>query len=254
MLSTFLKVARVLIPAAFLLAVAARADDPGPKEKLELIRAIPHSGYSEGIDFHDGFLWHTLPQEILKIDPKDGTILKRFPPASAYNESPTWFQGKLWILSYHDNGIRIGTLSGDTFSWERVGSTPEIHGWGITHDGKHIIITGDYSSKLYFLDPKTAQVARTLQTNVVDIEDLAWDGTGIWASSFTHYRGSIFRIDPKTGQANALFELPDPDQCPVIDGLAYDGKSLWVTGKHCPSIYNVKVPKVRLLSSKKPSP
>jgi glutamine cyclotransferase len=35
------------------------------------------------------------------------------------------------------------------------------------------------------------------------------------------------------------FSLPE-ENCPVIDGIAYDGKGLWVTGKECPSIYYLK--------------
>ena len=245
------------MPLLFLLlclsSLATLNAETETKERLELLGKIPHSGYSEGLDWHDGYLWHTLPNQIIKIDPKDGSIVERFPPASPYNEAPLWREGKLFVLSYHDNGIYVGILKGKTFQFERKGTTPEIHGWGITSKGKYIVITGDYSSKLYFLDPKTLEVKKTLETDAKDIEDLAWDGSGFWASSFTHYRGSIFRIDPDTGKKSTLYELPDPDSCPIVDGLAYDGKSLWVTGKQCPSIYQVKLPEMRKITSAPPT-
>ena len=234
----------VALFSSLLFAAAAPKTSPTQKAdgKLELIRKIPHSGYSEGIDYYNGFIWHTLPDAILKIDPKDGTILERYKPATDYSESPTWFKGKFYELSFSDNSISIGKIVNKKMVFTRAGTTPEIHGWGITHDNKSIIITGDYSPRLYFLNPSTLKVERTITTPVSALEDLAWDGDGIWASSYTEHRGQVFRINPKDGSIDQFFTLSDPEECPVIDGTAWDGKGLWVTGKHCPSIYLFKNP------------
>lgn len=219
---------------------------PAPP-KLALVRQIPHSGYSEGLDFFEGFLWHAIPKAILKIDPKDGTVLERFQPATEYSESLTWFKGGLWNLSFTDNSIHIGKLTsgknkGRALAFKKVGEVPEVHGWGITHNGNQIITTGDYSPKLYFFNPKSMKLEKTLTTTVSALEDLAWDGHGIWSSSFTGYRGQIFRISPANGKIGDFYSLPDPEMCPIIDGIAVDGKNLWITGKECPAIYLVKNP------------
>lgn len=212
-------------------------------EKLEILRKIPHTGYSEGLDYHEGFLWHALPKEIVKIDPKDGTIVDKFKPGSEYSESVVWIAGKLFNVSFSDNGIYVGGLVNGKLNFERKGTTPEIHSWGLTYDGKHLIMTGNYSDTLYYYDPKTLKKVRELKTNKADLEDLAWDGKGIWTSSFTTDKGSIFRIDPKTGKAGKTYALPSVDDCPIIDGIAYDGKNLWITGKNCLSLYYVNLPK-----------
>lgn len=214
-----------------------------PVQKLEIIRSIPHSGYSEGLDFFDGFLWHALPKEILKIDPKTGTVVERFPPPTDYSESIVWFRNQLFNLSFSDNSIHSAKLGKRGLSFKRVGAVPEVHGWGITHDGQSLIVTGHYSQKLYFLNPATLRVTRFITTTVSALEDLAWDGSSIWTSSFTGYRGQIFRVSPKDGTIDQFFSLPDPEACPVIDGIAHDGKYLWVTGKHCPSIFMIRPPK-----------
>ncbi|NBX67710.1 MAG: hypothetical protein EBR01_01955 [Proteobacteria bacterium] len=233
-----------LLVAAFLSSVSSA-------DTLELLRKIPHSGYSEGLDFHNGFLWNALPKQILKIDPKDGTVVSRLTPSSDYSESLTWFNGVMWNLSFSDNGIYKGTLtSRGAIEFHRKGTTPEAHGWGIAHNGKHLIITGDYSSKLYFIDPSNLKIVRTLQTQGKDLEDLAWDGQFIWCSSFTTERGKIFALDPSNGKILGTFALPD-DSCPIVDGIAFDGKGLWITGKECPSIYYVKKPTLRSITSKK---
>ncbi|MEZ4750514.1 MAG: glutaminyl-peptide cyclotransferase [Bdellovibrionota bacterium] len=233
---------RILL-VAFLLSTALSA------QTLELIRRIPHSGYSEGLTHHEGFLWHALPEQIVKLDPNEGRVLASFTPATKYSESVTWFQGKLWNVSFSDNGIYAGTLKNDKLVFERKGTTPEIHAWGLTHDGKHLIFTGNYSRKLYFWDPKTRTVVREVETPIKDLEDLAWDGVGIWSSSFTSHKGKIFRIDPKSGSVSGFFELPDPESCPVVDGIAYHKGELWVTGKHCPSIWVLRKPTERAISS-----
>jgi len=217
---------------------------------LEILTRIPHTGYSEGLDWHEGYLWHAMPKEIVRIDPKDGAVLDRFAPASEYSESLVWAKGTLFNVSYSDNGLYAGKQVGKTLAFQRVGSVPEVHAWGIEHDGKNLVVTGNYSPKLYFLDPATGAVRRTVETKVADLEDLAWDGRGLWSSSFTAYRGMIFRIDAQTGAVSGLFQLPAPDECPIVDGLAFDGTALWVTGKNCPAIYKVRLPTERMLSSK----
>ncbi|MBI4403983.1 MAG: glutaminyl-peptide cyclotransferase [Deltaproteobacteria bacterium] len=231
----------------FLLAIAGVSCIAG---KLELIGKIPHSGYSEGLDYYQGYLWHALPKMIVKIDPKDGTVLARYQPASEYSESIAWLDGKLWNLSYSDNGIYKGVFDRNRFNFLRVGSTPEKHGWGLTHDGQYLIMTGNYSSKIYFVDPVNLKVVRTLTTLVKDLEDLAWDGRQLWASSFTQHRGHIFSISPTTGAIGELFGLPDPEACPVVDGVAYSPEGLWVTGKDCPSIYLFRKPSERAITAK----
>ncbi len=227
----------------FFLAGSAAADT------LEVLSTLPHSGYSEGLEFHDGFLWHALPQHLIKIDPQTGKVLERYTPATSYSESLTWFHGSLWNVSFADNGIYKGTLKGGVLQFQRVGDTPEKHAWGLTHDGRHLILTGNYSSQLYFVSPQTLKVQKKVTVPVKDLEDLAWDGIGIWTSSFTERRGQVFRVNPQDGSVNTFYALPDPEACPIIDGIAYSNEKLWITGKNCPSIWVVKRPAERAISS-----
>jgi glutamine cyclotransferase len=223
---------------------------------LESMRKIPHSGYSEGLDYHQDFLWHALPKKILKINPKDGSVLQEFKPATEYSESIKWAFRKIWNLSFSDNGLYSASLSLGSFKFEKMATLPEAHGWGIEQVGKELVVTGNFSSKLYFFNPKAKKWTRTLQTQAKDIEDLAFDGKRLWASSFTEDRGRIFSIDLVSGQITEKWELQEQENCPIIDGIAFDGKSLWITGKECPSIYQVKLPPLQrnVSSQKKLSP
>jgi glutamine cyclotransferase len=67
-----------------------------------------------------------------------------------YSESLSWWGNVLWNVSYSDNGIYSGNLASNGFKFERKGQTSEVHAWGLTHDDKHLITTGDHgSNKLY---------------------------------------------------------------------------------------------------------
>ena len=148
--------------------------------RLELIRKIPHSGYSEGLDFHDGYLWNPLTRKtqsvqfngsmqtesqslILKIDPADGTVLAKFPGPTKESESIKWIKGVPIHVSFENDGIYTGSFSaaGDLL-FKRVGTTPEAHAWGLEYDGKDLIMTGNFSPNLYFVDPKTFKKRRVV--------------------------------------------------------------------------------------------
>lgn len=229
---------------------------------LKLIRTIPHTGYSEGLDFFDGALWRAVPKAIHKIRPDSGEVLQTYKPATEYSESLVWFKDKLWNVSYSDNKIyavdraqveaaKAPQVIGDQIQLPFVskGTVAEVHAWGLVHDGKHLIFTGDHGSdKLYFFDTQKSKVVRTLKVTdgdgkpIRDLEDLAWDGKMLWTSSFQSYPGQIFSVDPKTGKAKRFYSIPDPTECSIIDGIAYDKQTLWVTGKNCAKIYLFKKP------------
>lgn len=216
---------------------------PKSTQVLEVINKIPHSGYSEGLDFSEGYLWHALPKEILKINPKDGSVLERFAPATEYSESLKWVSGFLWNLSFSDDGIYQGQLKQNKLEFRKVATMPEPRGWGVEKVGSELVMTGNFSNKLYFFNPIQKKWIRTLVTEGADLEDLAWDGKQLWTSSFSSNPGTIFSINLQSGKIESYWELPQKDQCPVIDGIAFDGKTLWITGKECPSIYQVKAPR-----------
>lgn len=219
-------------------------------QTLEVINKIPHSGYSEGLDFHQGFLWNALPQKIVKIDPKDGAVIESHLPATEYSESLKWAADRIWNLSFKTKGLYRGQMKKGQLVFEKIGEVPEDCGWGIEKVGQEFVTTGNFSNKLYFFNPENKKWTKTLITEGVDLEDLAWDGKTLWTSSFSSYRGTIFSINIKTGKIEGFWELPQKEECPIVDGIAFDGKTLWITGKECPSIYQVKIPSPRGITSK----
>lgn len=217
---------------------------PTPLGPLTLIRRLPHAGWSEGLDVHGRELWHSFPGSIKVYDKETGDELRELASSpSTYNESLAWRDGELWNVSYDDSNVYVGRPAAEgELDWHIAGTTPEVHGWGITHDPDHVIVTGNGSPFLYFLDPQTAGLVKTVTTPVDDLEDLAWDRGAIWASSYSEYPGQFFRIDPSTGAIVDVHSLPGAGECSIVDGIAVDGTSLYVTGKHCPWVYVFEMP------------
>lgn len=218
--------------------------DRGPYgTTLRVLRTLPHDGWSEGLDVRGGILWHAYPHSIEELDAATGEILRVHEPPSDYSESVAWRGDTLWNLSYSDANVYAGTIGADgAIDWRIAGRGPDVHGWGIAHDGRDLIVTGNGQPTIWFLDPGTLAVTRTIATPIDDLEDLAWDGKWIWASSYSLYPGTIFRVDPRTGAVVDFYSLPDPDACPIVDGIAVDGDVLYVTGKNCPFIWIAELP------------
>ena len=197
----------------------------------------PVGGWSEGLDVHEGLLWQAFPGTIVARDAKTGVEVGRWEPPSSYSESLTWLDGTLWNVSYHDANLYAGTLEDGELKFSVAGITPHEHAWGITHDGRRLLLTGNGQPYLYFLD-ESLELERVLETPVDDLEDLAWFASSVFASSYSELPGSFFRLDPSTGTVLEQFEVPDPASCPIVDGIAVDAEgTIWVTGKDCPAVW-----------------
>ncbi|MCA9214167.1 MAG: glutaminyl-peptide cyclotransferase [Planctomycetales bacterium] len=125
-------------------------------------------------------------------------------------------------------------------------------GWGITFDGKHLIMS-DGSSTLRFLNPETFKVERKLSVRsgrqlVADLNELEFINGEIWANVW--FKDYIARISPKTGEVVSWVNLAGlfpqrlrSERDAVLNGIAYDKKSqrLFVTGKRWPKMFEIEL-------------
>jgi glutaminyl-peptide cyclotransferase len=134
-------------------------------------------------------------------------------------------------------------------------------GWGLTNDGKQLIMS-DGSSTLAFREPRSFAVIRRLKVTAAGmpterLNELEYAGGFIWANIWLTNR--IARIDPKTGRVSAWLDLSElsreaaadtvkagrtPTFDDVANGIAYNKAkgTLLLTGKRWPSVYEVRVP------------
>jgi glutaminyl-peptide cyclotransferase len=273
---------KLLLPLLFILALAyacknssntsensgsvteAPAADEPPAITYTVLNALPHdtNSYTEGLLMHGGKLYESsgAPEEYEKtrsivgiVDPVTGKIAVKaeLDKKIYFGEGITILDNKLYQLTWTNKKGFIYDLK--TFKKTGEFSFPSKEGWGMTTDGKSLIMS-DGSSNLTFLDPVTFKTSRILGVTdnngpVGNINELEFVKGTILANIYqTPY---IVRIDPNTGKvlgkadfSNLYKEIklknPDVD---YMNGIAYDSANnkILITGKLWPNIYEVRL-------------
>ena len=222
----------------------------------KIINIFPHDreAFTQGLAFEDGVLYEGTGREgrseLRKIELETGSVLQT-------RKLPDEFFGE-GITVYGDNIIQLTFLSKigfvykkDTFELLREFNYPTA-GWGITNDGKHLIMS-DGTLKLYFLDIETFEQVRQIEVydrgvSVWGLNELEYVKGQIYANVWPTER--IARIAPETGRVlgwidmKGLLTRQDYSRpVDVFNGIAYDKKNdrLFVTGKFWPKLFEIKL-------------
>lgn len=220
------------------------------------MRVYPHdrSAYTQGLVYIDGYLYEGTgmngQSSLRKVNIETGEVLQRHDLGSEYfGEGIALLEGKLFQLTWKNEVGFVYDRS--TFALERMFRYPG-EGWGLTHDGKRLIMS-DGSATIRFIDPhKLEEIARIDvrdgDTPVRNLNELEWVRGEVWANVWTTNR--IVCFSPKTGQVTAWIHLngllSDGDrmqQVDVLNGIAYDPKNdrIFVTGKWWPKLFEIRV-------------
>jgi len=219
-----------------------------------IVNRYPHdpNGFTQGLVFVDGFLFEGTGlrgrSSLRKVDLATGTILQfRNLPAHFFGEGVTVYHNKVIQLTWRAN---LGFVyDKDTFQLLETFHYP-TEGWGLTHDGKHLIMS-DGTSILYFLHPETYKEmgrieVRDLKGSVSHLNELEYIKGEIYANVWETDR--IARISPQTGEVLGWIDLEGllrPEdrnrRIDVLNGIAYDAKNnrLFVTGKLWPKLFEI---------------
>lgn len=227
-----------------------------PVQGYEVVRTYPHDtgAFTQGLLFHDGHLYESTgryPSTVRRVRLEDGAVLQIAElPCRCFGEGLAVWGDQLVSLTWRSRG---------GFIWDRATLSPvavfgyEGEGWGLTADDRRLIMS-DGTSELRFLDPRT--LAETGRLTVTDngrpvdrLNELEWVEGEIYANIWQSER--IARIDPETGRVIAWIDLggllapgvvaqPDDE---VLNGIAWDaaGRRLFVTGKHWPSLFEIRL-------------
>jgi glutaminyl-peptide cyclotransferase len=218
---------------------------------------LPHDtgSFTEGFVVHNGKLYESTGEEghswfgVLNI--KTGKPEKKVDLAEEYfGEGITILNNKVYQLTWKNQQGFVYDLN----TFEKVGEfTYETEGWGLTHDGKNLIMS-DGKSSLFYLDTTSLKVTKTLPVTyqgqpVTMINELEYVNGYIFANIWQ--TNSIVKIDPADGKVAGVLDLSalaeqaklKNPQLDVLNGIAwYEGtKSLLVTGKYWPTIYALKL-------------
>lgn len=235
-----------------------------PFLSFALIKSYPHdiNSFTEGFLFNEGKLYEStgategLPQtrslfgvvdlQSGKIDVKAELDREKY-----FGEGITFLNGKVYQLTYK---TKIGFIY-DAKSFKRLGefTFPSEEGWGMTTDGKHLIMS-DGTFELTYLDPVSLKLVKKVSVTENGcvkemINELEYIKGYIYANIWT--TNTIVKIDPANGNIIGKFDMTSLAQeakslnprSMEMNGIAYDSISdgVFVTGKMWPKIYELKM-------------
>ncbi len=221
----------------------------------EIVNTHPHdpNAFTQGLVFEDGFLYEGTGlngrSELRKVELETGKVLQtRKLPDEYFGEGITIFGSRIIQLTFQS---KVGFVyDKETFELLQEFSYP-TEGWGLTHDGEHLIMS-DGTPMLYFLAPQTFALVHKIMVIEKDnalwgLNELEYIEGQIYANVWPKDR--IVRINPKTGRVIGWIDFKGllapqdySNDLDVFNGIAYDSADgrLFVTGKCWPKLFEVK--------------
>jgi glutamine cyclotransferase len=234
-----------------------------PDLRYEVVNVYPHdtTSYTEGLLVHDGQLFESTGATDLVpstrslfgiVDLKTGKIQVKaeLDKKTYFGEGITFLNGKVYQLTWKN---KVGFIY-DAKTFKKLGefTIPMEEGWGMTTDGKSLIMD-DGSSNITFLDPNGFKITRILGVTdnngpVHNLNELEYINGFIYANIYqTDY---ICKIDPSSGRVVGRMDCSNLKKeaalkysgSEYMNGIAYDSaaKKIYVTGKQWPNIYEIR--------------
>jgi glutamine cyclotransferase len=231
------------------------------KWDVKILNSYPHleTSFTQGLAFDSDKLYEgtgdpnqTGATLIAEVDIESGQIKRNIGLAAPYfGEGITIFGEDLYQLTWKNQKCLV--YDKKTFVSKKE-FTYTGEGWGLCNDGKNLIMS-DGSQRLYFRDPKTFQLIKTIEVysdqgpinylNELEyIEGLVY--ANIWMAN------SIAVIDPLSGKTMAIINADELVNLQkqgingnVLNGIAYNStnKKLYLTGKYWSKLFEVQISK-----------
>lgn len=236
-----------------------------PRINFTLVATYPHDStcYTQGFLFHEGQLLESTgaPDNIPYtrsligiVDLQKGSmkIKAEIDRNKYFGEGIAVLNNNIYQLTYKN---QIGFIY-DAKSFQNKGQFGYVsrEGWGLTTDGKQLIMS-DGSNVLSYLDPEKLNLTKTLLVSengfAVDfLNELEYIGGYIYANIYTTH--VIVKIDPETGEVIGRLDISDLFEksksryaaSAETNGIAYNPETdkIYVTGKLWPCIYEINFP------------
>lgn len=227
--------------------------------EFEVVREYPHNvnHFTQGLEMHNNHLYEGTGEygksAIYKSEYRTGNILmERKLPDTYFGEGITILNNQLYQLTYKNQVGFVYNLSDfalvDSFRFASK------EGWGLTNDGRHLIMS-DGTSTLTWINPADYQTVKKIQ--VADhqrpwlyINELEYVNGSIWANVWT--TNQIVRIDAETGEILGIIDLEgilsimhqnQHQPIDVLNGIAFNqsNSTFLITGKLWPKIFEITI-------------
>lgn len=227
-----------------------------PIMSVDVKRIYPHDAdaFTQGLFFYQDHLYESTgingKSTLVRKDLETGKVLQEVKLSREYfAEGIALAKGKIYQLTWQNQAVFIYNPG----SFQEIGKLKyRGEGWGLTFDGKHLLMSNG-SSQITFHDPDSFRVVRKIKvcdgdTPVGHLNELEYIEGEIWANVFT--QDIVARISPKDGRVIGWIDLsglrtylPRHADVDVLNGIAYDAKRkrIFVTGKYWPKIFEIQL-------------
>lgn len=255
-------VACAVASAAFLFSGDPASGAAPPTSAVRVVRSVPHDteSFCQGLVFHNSNLWEGTGQysrsRLRQLNLQNGQPVRDLKlDDEVFGEGITVWKNQILQLTWKNGYLivyevdtlkRLGTVAYRDVdpSWRE--------GWGITHDGRHLIVS-DGSPKLRFIDPESFRLVRTIIVkngwrSLNQLNELEFVDGEIFANVW--YRDEIARINPDSGAVIGWLDLGPVkprevrfNREAVLNGIAWDSdnRRLFVTGKNWPKLFEIQI-------------
>jgi glutamine cyclotransferase len=252
-----LAVAVVLVSLVALFGAPFLERSGAPVQSYKVLRRFPHDpeAFTQGLVFDEGALYESTglkgESTLRRVDLESGKVLE------SISLSEEDFGEGLAVWKDHLIQLTWRSDVGYVYDKRTLKTIGEFHyegeGWGLTHDGRSLIMSGG-TSTLRFLNPETFEVERRLLVKdhgkpVYPLNELEYVNGEVYANIWQSDR--IARISPETGEVLGWIDLQgllehgsDKYASPnILNGIAWDAESgrLFVTGKLWPWLFQIEV-------------
>jgi glutamine cyclotransferase len=229
---------------------------PGPAIlSYSIINSYPHdtASFTQGLVIYKGVMYEGTGEygksKLLQVDLKTGKIERALRLDDKYfGEGITILHDTIYQLTWREGKVFVYTLDFKKVKEFKL----DTEGWGITTDGKELIVSNG-SSNLYYYHPSGFRLLRTQSITeggglAYNLNELEYIDGYIYANQWQ--APYILKIDPASGQITGKANLQQVwDRVKAIDpfadvpnGIAYDAGNgkIYVTGKKWPELYEIE--------------
>lgn len=232
-------------------------DKTGPKDTKDytVLKIYPHdpASFTEGFYLKGTQIYESTGEaesKLLVYDLASGKLSQTVNLDKQYfGEGISELDGKIYQLTWQNHKVFV--YDAKTLQKVKEMSWP-LEGWGMTTDGKDLIISVG-SSIVYYVNPADFSVIKTINVSnnygpLSMINELEYVDGFIYANVWQ--TKSIVKIDPKTGNVLQTIDLTDIREKSGVaatggdlNGIAYDSdhKSFLITGKNWSNTFEIKI-------------
>jgi len=233
--------------------------DIAPKmNKAVIVQSFPHSSdsYTQGLEFDGNTLYEGTGDPgqqgktvVGQVDLSAGTFtaIKNGLDHNYFGEGITIMGNELFQLTWRNGKCFV--YDKKTMKLLRE-YTYTGEGWGLCNDGQYLI-QSDGTERIYFRDPKTFQVVRTIEVYDnknprVFLNELEYIDNRIYAN--VYQTNTVLIIEPGTGRVLEEIDATELEKQgknggDVLNGIAYnkEKKQLYMTGKNWTKLFQVSI-------------